>query len=70
MHAPFHGTPAPLVPPAREGSAQHQTPPRVWKKLSANARAQIACVVAEMAKRMAATALREHGDDGDHDDDT
>jgi len=37
-------------------------------KLSATARAQIACVVADMAKRMAATAVRERSDDGDHDD--
>jgi hypothetical protein len=53
--------------PERIGATAN--PARVWKQLSASARTQIACVVADMAKRMAATAsARERGDDGDHDD--
>jgi hypothetical protein len=69
MHAPVLGTSVPPISPAQNGSAPRQTPPRVWKQLSASARTQIACVVADMAKRMAATAsARERGDDGDHDD--
>src|ERR1700677_3252574 len=54
MHAPLLGMPAPSIRPAQEGSAQRQTPPRVWKKLPASARTQIACVVADMTKRMMA----------------
>jgi hypothetical protein len=67
MHAPLLGTPLHSISPAQGGSAERQTPPRVWKKLSPSARTQIACVVAEMAKRIAATAAKERGDDGDHD---
>ena len=67
MHAPLlerlsHVSAAP------NEKARRGTPPPVWKKLSPSVRMQIACVIAAMAKGMAAPAAWERADDGDHDD--
>jgi hypothetical protein len=67
MHAPLFPRPARLIPPTRGGSALLQPPPRVWNRLSQSTREQVACLVADMVKRMAAKTTEERGDGGDHD---
>lgn len=67
MHALLVRSQTLWISATRGGSALLQPPPRVWKRLSQSTREQVACVVADMVKRMAARATEERGDGGDHD---
>jgi hypothetical protein len=53
--------------PVRGTTALIQHPPRAWKNLSEASKLQIASVVADMAKRMAAKAAEDRTNANDHD---
>ena len=67
MNAPFPPTQTRSITPARATSALNRPPHRPWRRLSETAKLQVASVVADMVKRMAASAPEEQRDVGDHD---
>jgi hypothetical protein len=51
--------------PARTQSALIHTPPRPWRSLPEGSKSQIASILADMVKRMAASVPEGRGDAGD-----
>jgi hypothetical protein len=65
MNAPLLPTQTGSIAPARRADALARPLPRPWKGLSETGKAQLGSVVADMVKRMAASAAKADSDAGD-----
>ena len=66
MNAPLLPTQTRSIAPVRRSDALARPLPRPWKGLSETGKAQLASVVADMVRRMAASAAEADSDVGDN----
>jgi hypothetical protein len=67
MNAPLLPKETQALAPVRAGGSLTRQPPRSWRSLSEVQQRQVASIVAEMVKRMAAESTEGRGDAVDRD---